>query len=93
MKKNKVRKFYKKLIKFKLINKFLENVNPFTFGKLPIPIMMWSLFSFGAMAVEMTLEHEGVKKLMKSGEKFDICVLEIFNVDAAAVSKINKENF
>lgn len=48
--------------------------------------MVFMLYSFGAMGVEMTMEHEGVKKLMESGEKFDVCVLEIFNTDAAIVS-------
>jgi hypothetical protein len=47
--------------------------------------MIMVLYSFGAMAVEMTMEHEGVRNLMDSGEKFDVCVLEIFNTDAAVV--------
>lgn len=74
----------KKIKTFELL--FSENVNPFSFGKIPIPIMMISLFYFGAMSVDMTMEHEGVRKLMDSGEKFDVCVLEIFNNDAAVVS-------
>lgn len=66
---------------------FLENSpSPFTFGKLPIPLMLFSLFHFGALGVEMAMQHEGIQKLMKSDEKFDVCVIEIFNIDAVMVS-------
>lgn len=42
------------------------------------------------MSVEMLMENEDVKKLMNSGEKFDICVLETFNIDALTVRNITK---
>lgn len=47
--------------------------------------MLLILYYHGTMGVKMTMEHEGVRKLMDSGEKFDVCVLEIFNVDAVMV--------
>lgn len=59
--------------------------NPFNFGKLPAPLMLFMLYNFGAMGVEMLMENENVVKLMKSGEKFDVCILEVFNIDAAMV--------
>jgi hypothetical protein len=49
---------------------------------MPKMLMLFMLYQFGAMAVDFALTHDGVKKLMASDEKFDVCVLEVFNADA-----------
>jgi hypothetical protein len=49
---------------------------------MPKMIMLFMLYNFGAMAVDFAMTHEGVRRLMDSGEKFDVCVIEVFNGDA-----------
>lgn len=67
-------------------NDFVENMpNPFTFGKLPSALMIFMLYNFGALGVEMLMENDNIQTLMNSGEKFDVCVLEVFNIDALMV--------
>lgn len=43
------------------------------------------LFKMGSDLVHQCMEHDGVQKLLKSNEKFDICIIEIFNADAMLV--------
>lgn len=60
-------------------------MDPFSLGKTPAALVIYILYVFGAKGVEMLMEHDGVKNLMSSGEKFDVCLLETFNVDALVV--------
>lgn len=41
----------------------------------------------GAELAELYLNHLEVQKLLKSDEKFDVCVIEIFMADALLVSE------
>ncbi|XP_070498448.1 UDP-glycosyltransferase UGT5-like [Chironomus tepperi] len=44
--------------------------------------MMKFIYSMGDVTVKTYLSHPNVQKLMKSGEVFDICILENFNTEA-----------
>lgn len=57
-------------------------MNPFEFGnKSPIHVEMF-LFKMGYMFQDLTFQHKEWQKLMNSGEKFDVCIYEIFALDA-----------
>nr|QIK00375.1 UDP-glycosyltransferase [Xylotrechus quadripes] len=55
----------------------LEHVNPF----LNIPFMNW----IGNKVTQMTFEHPKLKKLLNSGEHFDVVIVEQFYNDALKV--------
>lgn len=55
--------------------------NPFEFGNMGPLFTEIMLFKMGKTFQELTFKNEGVKKLMSSGEKFDVCIYEIFAVD------------
>lgn len=42
----------------------------------------------GSDLVITVLEHPAVIKLLESDEKFDVCVIEVFNADALIVSSL-----
>lgn len=44
------------------------------------------LYKIGGEMVTAYLSHPEVKTLMDSGEKFDVCIIEMFNADAFLVS-------
>lgn len=44
------------------------------------------LYSMGELMVDTYMTHPNLKKLMGSGEKFDICLFENFNTEALFVS-------
>lgn len=67
-----------------------ERPNPFTFANMPAPVMFGMLMWMGAEIFEQTVTHPEVQKLMNSGEKFDVCVIEIFNTEALTVSMLNQ---
>jgi len=54
----------------------------FEFRKIPGIFLFTFLYSMGAELVDSVMTHDKVLKLMKSKEKYDICVVEIFNADA-----------
>jgi hypothetical protein len=61
-------------------------MDPFTIHNLPTLGGIFILHSFGNDMVEAVMEHPEVQKFMKSGEKFDVCFLEVFHANALAVS-------
>jgi hypothetical protein len=45
----------------------------------------------GAYGFEHLITSDQVQKLIKSGEKFDVCLLEVFARDALLVSREKRE--
>lgn len=60
-------------------------MNAFELSGMPAPMMFGFLYKMGYDIVDAILLHENVKELMKSKEKFDVCILETFNIDALVV--------
>ncbi|XP_070490971.1 UDP-glycosyltransferase UGT5-like [Chironomus tepperi] len=58
------------------------NLDAFDFGKMPIFMMIPLMPTFGISAINDVLSYESVQKLLKSKEKFDICIVEIFYLEA-----------
>lgn len=52
----------------------------------PVPIVLPILFKMGSDLVNEVMVHPEVQNLLKSNEKFDVCIIEIFNADAFLVS-------
>lgn len=48
-------------------------------------VMMAFLSKIGGDLVEIYMQHANVINLMKSGEKFDVCIIELFQADAFLV--------
>lgn len=46
---------------------------------------MSMLFKMGSDLVHSVMVHSNVQTLMNSGEKFDVCIIEVFNADAFIV--------
>jgi hypothetical protein len=46
---------------------------------------IFMLHKFGGEIVEAVMEHPEVQKFIKSGEKFDVCFLEVFHANALTV--------
>lgn len=63
------------------------DLNAFEFSKMPPWIMVGFLYKMGYDLVDAIMVHENVKNLMNSKEKFDVCILETFNIDALTVKK------
>lgn len=47
--------------------------------------MMAFLSKIGGDLVEIYMQHANVINLMESGEKFDVCIIELFQADAFLV--------
>jgi hypothetical protein len=60
--------------------------NAFKLRNMPPFVMMNFLYSMGELMVETYLSHPNLEKLIKSDEKFDICLFENFNTEALFVS-------
>lgn len=58
----------------------------FEFGKIHPIFGVVFLYKMGADLVEGTLSAPEVSKFIESGEKFDVCIVEVFNADAFLVS-------
>lgn len=56
-------------------------------GELSPTLVITFLYKLGIDTVDAYLQHPNVQKLLKSDEKFDVCVIEIFNADAFLVSR------
>lgn len=54
--------------------------------------MMGLLYYVGGDVVKSYMNHPGTLELLNSDEKFDVCVIEIFNADAMLVRDM-KFNF
>lgn len=59
-----------------------DEVNPFIFGKYPAIGTIFILSKMNADVVDLFMEDNEVQKLLKSDQKFDVCVIENFLVDA-----------
>lgn len=62
-------------------------MDPFHVHNLPGIMGLPILSSIGGRIVAAVMEHPEVKKLMESGQKFDVCFLEVFHANALAVKK------
>jgi hypothetical protein len=72
---------------------FLEKgkFNMFEFGGMPPLLSMFFLFQMGNDLVNSCLSYKGVQDFLKEDQKFDVCVIELFNADAMVVSKYAKQ--
>lgn len=59
--------------------------NTLTLGDMHPLLMTGFLFTMGNDLFNVYMNHSGVQSLLKSGEKFDVCVIEIFNIEAFLV--------
>lgn len=57
-------------------------MNPFIFGKYPAIGTIVVLSKMNADIVDLFMSDTEIQKFMKTDQKFDVCLLEIFNVDA-----------
>lgn len=60
-------------------------MNAFEFAKMPAAVMFGFLYKMGYDLVDSIMLHDNIKALMNSKEKFDVCILETFNIDALTV--------
>jgi hypothetical protein len=60
-------------------------VNLFEFGQITPLISFAFLFKNGNDVVNNVMSSQTIQDFMKSNEKFDVCVVENFNVDAFVV--------
>lgn len=69
---------------------YVEQIpNPFTLGNMHPLVIMTFLYKMGADVVNMFMQHQEVIKFMNSKQKFDVCIIETFNVDALLVSELH----
>lgn len=59
-----------------------EGANAFEIEKINPIFMFTFLYQMGADTVEHCMEHPEVIKFMKTKERFDICIVESFNMDS-----------
>ncbi|XP_070491097.1 UDP-glycosyltransferase UGT5-like [Chironomus tepperi] len=57
------------------------NINAFDFGKMSAVNTIDWLFKTDLSDIDATLNYESVQKLLKSKEKFDVCIVELFFID------------
>jgi hypothetical protein len=55
-------------------------------GQLNPIMLMTFLYKLGIDTVNTYMEHPEILKFMKSEQKFDVCIIEIFNADALLVN-------
>lgn len=70
-----------------------KDFNAFEIGTIHPVFMIPFLYQMGSDLVISTLEHPGVVKLLESNEKFDVCLMEVFNADALIVSSTKISDF
>lgn len=66
-----------------------QKLNMFDIGNMPTISMIPFLYFMGADLVKSYLDHPGIQEFLKSGEKFDVCIIEVFNADALLVRSKN----
>lgn len=64
------------------------DLNGFDFEKMPAFVMLSMMPTFGIGVIDVTLSYESVQKFLKSKEKFDVCIVEIFYMETYMVSSI-----
>jgi hypothetical protein len=57
-------------------------MNMFDIGKMPPISSMFFLYKMGSDLVNGVMSFPAVQKFLETDEKFDVCVVEIFNADA-----------
>lgn len=64
-----------------------EDGNPFHFSHLPIVVslLLMPQFTYSLVTTVMDESPELIKFLKKDDEKFDVCLIEIFNIEAILV--------
>lgn len=65
--------------------------NPFDM-KMNMFIRTIFMYLVGPKIVNMYMNHEVIKNLLNSNDKFDICIFEIFLVDSMLVGYFNMYN-
>lgn len=64
-----------------------STLNPFEYAVGPSATMALILYKiFGNDLVHLILNHESVNKTLQLEEKYDVCISEIFNIEALLVS-------
>jgi hypothetical protein len=63
-----------------------DEFDPFVIHKMPQILVLSILHGLGSKLVPVVMEHPKVVEFMKSGEKYDICFLEVFHASAFTVS-------
>lgn len=64
------------------------NFNFFDIGNTPPAMLMLLLYKMGNDLIHPYAEHPKIVELLNSDEKFDICIIESFNVDALVVRSV-----
>lgn len=59
--------------------------NPFLLQVHPVMIFTF-VYKMGADIVRTFMEHKNMKDFLSKDQKFDVCVLETFNIDALLVN-------
>lgn len=59
---------------------------------MPEYTMFMFLFKMGSDLVNEVMQHDRIQSLMKSNEKFDVCIVESFATDALNV-RLNIRNY
>lgn len=78
-------------VNLKAVNNFwlVENtLNGFTLGNMSPVMIMTFLYKLGNDLVNAYMTNPAVLNFLKEDEKFDVCIIEIFNADALLVSTI-----
>lgn len=66
---------------------FLDSINLFEYTIGPSATMALILYKImGNDLVNLILKHESVNKTLQLDEKYDVCISEIFNIEALLVS-------
>lgn len=59
--------------------------NAFDIGNMHPIVTMSFLYKMGSDLVNSYMEYPEIKEFLKTKEKFDVCIIEIFNADAMLV--------
>lgn len=67
-----------------------EQPDPFEYIAIPTILTMLEMPQFGSDMVNSVMKSEELKEFLKSDEKFDVCIMELFGDEALLVSKLIK---
>lgn len=59
--------------------------NPFVLGDISPMILVTFVYKLGGDTINVYMQSPEIIKFMASGEKFDICIIEVFNAEAFLV--------
>jgi len=63
-----------------------QEPNPFEYIDMPIIFSVIMMPPFGADMVKMVMKSENLTDFLKTDEKFDVCIMELFGNEAMMVS-------